>query len=486
MYTQFNNKYLSMNRSYKNERSGYKSNMKTTMGQETSYAPTEMTKVGLNFNGSSMEKPYGFPSGQINRNGNFRENYQERYREINRELIKYIYSTVDISKFKYELLKHKQQLGRFISNTYYVSPNYYGKNCLLVLTKIKQKYYSFLVDRRQLSYSIDKVKPDEVFIHHCNVEVDLAIFQGTIFDGVYIKKGLHHEFIINDVYTFKGNNYSNNKLNLKLLEIKLYLDNINPQIHAIRDRINAKTNLELKVNNLENILDIRKFVKSDMKEIEKEYQTKGLCFYPEVSGTKLVYIMDENNRGDDISHQAFAGSINTLTSSEGKLNRTNSNDSDSGSEIRENKTKIMPFSENKKQLSQGKGFVKSKSLVKKIYVAKSSEKSIYAVLEMKGTNTVDNYKLFAVEQVIEGTSTKLKKCQMDIAYIPTIEKSRWCKEIITGSHKGSVFVKCIWRDEKRKWEPMEVKKDVKLPSLMEDIRKDLVILEESESESDTE
>src|SRR5690606_34801581 len=108
--------------------------------------------------------------------GSFRTNNPVSFVNINRELIKYIYSTVEISKFKYEILRSKQQLGRFISNTYYVSPNYYGKNCLLVFTKIKSKYYSFLVDRRQLSYSIDKVNMDDVYIHHCNVEIDLSIY----------------------------------------------------------------------------------------------------------------------------------------------------------------------------------------------------------------------------------------------------------------------------------------------------------------------
>src|SRR6185503_9966235 len=80
--------------------------------------------------------------------GNFRENYQDKYKETNRELIKYVYSTIDISQFRYDLLKFDQQLSKFISGVYFVSPNYSGKNCFLVFTKLKSKYYSFLINRR--------------------------------------------------------------------------------------------------------------------------------------------------------------------------------------------------------------------------------------------------------------------------------------------------------------------------------------------------
>ena len=125
---------------------------------------------------------------------------------------------------------------------------------------------------------------------------------------------------------------------------------------------------------------------------------------------------------------------------------------------------------------------KAKSILKKMYVAKTHE-PIYAVLEMKATTTADNYKLFAVEEVKVDGTTRLKKCQMDIAYIANMNKSKWCRDITTDSHRGSVFVKCIWRDNKRKWEPLELKDDVKLPSLMEDIRKNIVEMEQSDSDS---
>ena len=72
---------------------------------------------------------------------------------------------------------------------------------------------------------------------------------------------------------------------------------------------------------------------------------------------------------------------------------------------------------------------------------------------------------------------------MDIAYIADIEKSLWLRKVINQSPKKSVFVKCTWRDDKKKWEPLELNTKVKIPSLMEDVRHDLVEIEVSDSDS---
>jgi hypothetical protein len=406
---------------------------------------------------------------------NFRENYQDRYKETNRDLIKYIYTTVDIAQFKFDIIRYEQQLSKFVSGTYFISPNYSGKNCFLVFTKLKTKYYSFMIDRRQLSYTLDKVRIDDVFVNHCNVDVDLAIYDGTILDGIYIRRGLQHEFIVTDVYSFKGADYTNNKLNHKLFELEMYFDNINSQIRHIKDRINAKINLELKINKLHKLTDIKNFLDSKLKEDEKTYQIRGLCFYPELSGTKLIYLDNENNENiEQLEKTRFTDRPNdrkTEYATSRKEIKDNSDDvGDNNSDDSNAKEKILQ---------------RSKNIIKRVFVS-TTNNPVCAVLEMQSTKTADNYKLFALEQVKEGTRIRLKKCQMDIAYIPNMKKSQWCKDITTASPKGSVFVKCIWRDAKSKWEPMELKTDVKLPSLIDDIRKDIVEMEKSDSDSNEE
>jgi hypothetical protein len=498
----------------------------------------------------------GQPMLYNNDNKEFKDNYYDRFKDINRELIQYIYQTIDISQYRYDVLKYENQLNKFITGTYYVSPNFNGRNSFLVFTKMRGKYYSFLVDRKQLSYTLDKVRFDEVYIHHCNVEIDISLYNGTIFDGVYIKRGQYHEFIITDVYIFKGADFRETKINHKLFEIEMYLKNINSQISFIRERINAKINLELRVNKLHDVINIRQFVNNELKQCETTHQIKGVCFYPEVSGTKLIHISDNDlNYNDDFNNRLENTTINKTTYNQNgihfnkngneidhtktydrqtnqidnsnpvqpnqsmskttsksqsnhiicsnidqinKHSKTNNSENSESSESSDtcpgkiatnNRSSIIGAEQKRYQPDQFKNRVRNNSsdmkkvdgIIKRVYIAKTAE-PIFAVLEMKTTKTADNYKLFAVEQIKDKGDVRLKKCQMDIAYIANMEKSKWCREITTNAPKGSVFVKCVWRDDKRKWEPLEIA-DVKLPSLMDDIRKNIVEMEQSDSDT---
>lgn len=375
---------------------------------------------------------------------------QRKYNESKNDIIDYIYQVVDLSQYRYDVIRYEGHLSKFLANKYYVSPNYYGKNCFLVFTKLKNKYYSFMIDRKQLSYTRDKVNANDVFIFHCNAEVDMSIYSGTIFDGNYVKNGNSHEFIITDVYMFKGANYAHINLEHKLYEIELYLDNIN--IATNKEHFNDKINLSLSINKIYNLVNIRDFVENQIPIIEKTHQTKGLTFYPEFSGVKLLFLPEneqtlQNNPVNQHINQTIKHDNNIV-----------------------------------KQTNDNNQYNQTKSNIKKYFTSKTNE-PVYAILEMKTTRTVDNYKMFAVEQINVDGVTKLKKYQMDIAHVPNIDKSKWCQKITTESPTGCVFVKCLWIDDKNKWEPMEVVTNVKLPSLMCDIRKNIVEFEQSDDES---
>jgi hypothetical protein len=423
---------------------------------------------------------------RLNQNANQDKTIMDRrmiQKEIHKELIKYIYTTIDISKYKFEIFKYDNQLNKLISNKHYVSANYNGKNCFLVFTKLKSKYYSFFVDRRKLSYTFDKIKMEEVFVNHCNADVDLSIYSGTIFDGCLINNnnninnnGLNkynlqsQEFIITDVYYFKGSDYTEGNLKHKLYEIQMYLDNIGGQIKYDKEKVNNKISLDLKVNKLYDVTDIRSLL-SDIDKNNK-LRANGICFYPEISGTKLIHLFDNNNMNNNIN--------NITNNANNNVNNANNNvNNNSGS----NETKHRANQKDNITVDSDELNRRVKSLIKKVYTSKS-DKPIYAILEMKSTKTADNYKLFAVEEIKVDGVTKLKKCQMDIAYIPDMKCSLWCRKITTETPNGSVFVKCIWREDKKKWEPIEVKENARLPTTMEEIRKNLVEIEQSESESD--
>ena len=186
---------------------------------------------------------------------------------------------------------------------------------------------------------------------------NVTLYNGTIFDGIYIKNGNTHEYIITDIYYFKGTDYTSNKLSHKLFEVKVYLDNIGGQITFNQNKIHSRTDISLKVNELCDIKDIRKYIESDIKKYSN-YQTRGICFYPDISGTKLIHLFSSDNTN---------------------INRPNTQDN--------NTNNTMSIQRHKNTNDISSQLQRSKRLIKKVFMAKSND-PIYAILEMKATSTV--------------------------------------------------------------------------------------------------
>ena len=138
-------------------------------------------------------------------------------------IIDYIYSNINISKFKYKLLENYSDLSSFQdSSKFHVSANFSGSNCLLVFCKLKNKNYTFLVDRKTLSFNADQIKYESVNITPINIKIHSSAFNGTIIDGIFIKhdKKKEKHFVITDLYLFRGISTERDKINLKLLNLK--------------------------------------------------------------------------------------------------------------------------------------------------------------------------------------------------------------------------------------------------------------------------
>ena len=369
---------------------------------------------------------------------------------VNGQLIKYIFDTIDIQKYKYEIIASQNDLEKISLNKIsFVSPNFIGKNCFLVFTKLGSNFYSFIVDKKQLSYSFDKLNFSKIDVIQCNALVDTQLFDGTIFDGIYYtKNNINHKYIISDVYQFRGNDYSNIRIDLKLYEINEYLNAIKNIHNNYQKSFNTNISIELTVNNIRKIAFIEDIV-AEINTPVNGVQIRGLCFYPEKSSIKLLFMFNKTPVHKNNIQQIVNPCVNTIVTK---------------------KTQEIKH---------------SKCTQHSVFIAKS-EDPIYAILEMKPTDTVDIYNLYAVEKVHVNGETKLRKKKMDIAFIPSIDKSIWCRKIITESPSSTVFVKCIWRNNKNKWEPIELNTKVKLPCLIDDIMKDFVEIIESDSDSDNE
>ena len=144
--------------------------------------------------------------------------------KLTKQLVGRIYAETDLSKFRYEMLNYENDLQKILKNKYFVSINFFGTNCLLVFTKVLDKFYSFTVDRQTLSYNFSKVDFSKVKLNLVNIHLDDNIYNGTIFEGILVKRyNMDDVYIISDVYKFCGKDMTKEKLNIKFLNIVGYL-----------------------------------------------------------------------------------------------------------------------------------------------------------------------------------------------------------------------------------------------------------------------
>lgn len=347
-------------------------------------------------------------------------------------LIDFIYSSIDISKFRYELLQTQMDLSKIDNSKYYLSANFTGKNCFLIFTTIKNKYYQYLVDRKTLSYNKNKNDISKIYLKNVNIRIDPSIYMGTIFDGIYsVNPKGGESFIITDVYYFMGKSYVDIPIDTKLYTIKEYLKSNLKQ----RDSSNI---LKININVIYELSKIKNFINNILPAEQKNIglTIKGICFYPEISGTKLIYLFDNETKQNDKSDK---------TDKPDKLDKPDNEDNDD-------------------------------KIVKYKYIPKVKE-NITAILEMKPTDIPDIYKLYAVERVNKNNKIMYKRKNMGIALIPSIQKSIWCKEIISKSN--NVLVKCNYDSSKNKWEPISEERTQTMPTQLEEIEKKMDIIEYS-------
>lgn len=391
-------------------------------------------------------------------------------------LIEYIYQKINISNFNFELLEFPSQLPQLLLQKYNVSANFSGKNCLMIFTKIRDKYYSVLVDRQTLKYSIKKVDVNSVIIYEINVRLEHTIYNGTIFDGIFINKPYGKIFVINDVFYFRGDDYTFGSVPEKLQLIKNYLEQNYSE--------NKRNDIMLMVNNtyeldrtghLANELIpkmVDKLNKSfgECSEIDP-ITVKGLCFYPYEAGTKLLYMFANTTRKSNKPNVRFDGEENRSRFENKKsfdsqresnsnetlkynyrqrINSNKNNDEDDESNEENKSNSDDATSKEKSPISEVKPVKKEIN-----YLPKSNKKTY--TFEMKTTNLPDVYTLNIVEPVNRDNKILLKRIKVGIAYISTNEKSKEINNIFTEGK--SALVDCKYNDDFKKWEPIKKSKN---------------------------
>lgn len=351
--------------------------------------------------------------------------------DIKEALVDYIYKNVNLSRYKYTLLKVENDLKLLNSNerTYYVSPNYNGVNSMLVFIKMRGMFCSFIVDRRTLSYNRNQLDLNKVKLIQVSVRLDESVYNGTIIDGVLLyntyststsgngppnrqyNNNNSKTFVINDVYKLSGKDLTDDKINHKMMNITAYLNSC-----YVEDKnLNSVT---LVVNSIYHLKDIKALVHNFILKSKYKSSIKGLAFYSDISETKLVYLYS-----------------NCSVSSN----------------------------------SKDESYDKSPVIIRDSNI-KIPDKAVTAVFRISSTDTVDVYNLSLYSEVIKDGNKFGKYKKYCRAYIPTSQCSYFCKDLLTVADKDSTLVECQWIPDKSKWIPIKAAdKDRKLSDSLTDV-----------------
>jgi hypothetical protein len=197
---------------------------------------------------------------------------------IKYKVIDFLYSKLDLSKFRYIILNNIQKLKFLQENEHYVSPNYKGYNYLLIMLTIDNKEYSVAIDRRKLSYHKNQLDMKTFNVILLNIKTTESIFRGTIFDGKLIQTNNEFIFLIQDCFSLMGNN-----IELEMDKKLLYIDNI------LKDHFKKPycPNFTFKLNKLYRYNELVSVI-SSLPNLPIE--SNGIIFYPKKSGVNVLHI----------------------------------------------------------------------------------------------------------------------------------------------------------------------------------------------------
>lgn len=199
--------------------------------------------------------------------------------ETKSKIIDYLYSKLDLSKYRYIILNNIQKLKFLQENEHYVSPNFKGYNYLLMMLTINNKYYCIAIDRKKLSYHKSQLDMKTINIVQLNLKLPESIFRGTIFDGKLINTKNEYIFLIQDCYYLMGNKI----LDMEMLNKMTHLDTI-LKTHFKKNDI---TNFNIKLNTLYRYDDLENLIKN-LPTLS--IQTHGIVFFPKLSNINVIHV----------------------------------------------------------------------------------------------------------------------------------------------------------------------------------------------------
>ena len=388
-------------------------------------------------------------------------------------ILTYIYQQIPLGKYRYKMLKTKEDLDFLKKNPHYIAPNYYGHNNLLVLTKIGTDFYSFFIDRKTLTYSKDKLDSSRVVMKKIKIFATADLYNGTILDGILVNNNKKQSFIVTDAYQISGKSFLNIEYKLKMQQLKNILSKKIKKLDAADD-------IEYYVDDFKTYIDLETMtdVKKNKINTFNEFNSRGIIFYPSISGHKFIFTLNnvskDNSQHDGNSMHEIKNKLTYNSTIKKSMDKSNahvkfakktirpqgdnsvesdsessdsSSDSDSDSSSDSDSDSSNDSDSSSDDSSDDSSSDSSGDSDKKVdYKSPSAETGIFL---MKKTITSDVYELYL--------DNNKKKVKIGIALITGISCSKKCRDYFPNDIE-EVIIKCNWHKKFTKWVPDDLSK----------------------------
>lgn len=399
-----------------------------------------------NKNLNNQNNQYQFKKNQNNQNQNQNQNNQNDH-SIKTHLLDFLYNKIEVGEHKYTIIKNIGDVYDLKSKKHYISANSCGINSILIFMKKDGEHLSYMIDRRSISYNRQSLNKSAVRITEIKLAVDLKLYEGTILDGIIIDsdsniiantKSEQNEntslttklnFMVTDIFMLGGKS-----LNTMDYKKKMYLGSF--MFEKLISNKDKSNNIILHISRPYELNEIKTLFNEHIALNLKTHNIKGLTFYPQYSGTKLIYIFDKQ-------------------------------DDKYKSELLEGNAEINLIGENTGQ-DDNFEYSDKKRVFKFELVNPECIDDIVLNLEMKKTDIPDVYKLFGIFANKQVKPIQHIKKKIGYAYIPTYILSIKCKLYFL--NKNSVIMSCLFNTNKNKWIPIDEAPIQKIDILNEEKR----------------
>ena len=319
---------------------------------------------------------------------------------LKKNIISYLFSNIDLSKYRYSMLKNEKNLHFLKNNSHYVTPNFKGVNYLMLFMMYNNRKYCVLIDKKNLSYHQNSINYYKLNIIKVRMFTNQNLFNGTILDGKLIME--KNYFLIKGCYVMMNNSLENMEMSQKLG----YLNSI------LKNNFNGKKycdNFIFKLSKLYNYDDIEDIKLRANKKDKNDIPIVGLEFFPKFSGISIVWL----NRKETKSITINNGSRTTISNQEKNIENFSY-------DLIHNLPKVLMNRSYSYENSDDK---------KKFYLKKTNITDVYNVYKLKD------------------------KKRIGIAHIPNFKISRNCQEKITNDYTEC---ECVYYPKFKKWIPISI------------------------------